>query len=126
VSDKVKSRTGDWFRALAMTPVAMGIVWAIVFLVQTISGSQDATDDAFVFCLFVPGALPLAPVIVAMFHNTPDWIFFLCCAFTVLFYTQSIYTIIRWKRRKRAVAQGLPWPPEKGPVKISYSERWQR
>jgi len=45
-----------------MTPLAMGIVWAIVFTVQSISGSQDAAEDAIVFCLFVPGALPLAPV----------------------------------------------------------------
>src|SRR5690348_9443912 len=106
------SRKSDWIRALIITPILVGIVWLAVFLVLKHNGDPDPRANSIYYCFFLPGGFAMFPILLAFGHSSPGWFLFIFFLFTWILYTQCVYGVIRWYRRKRhrpEASLGLRW-----------------
>lgn len=124
----------DWFKAAIVTGAVMGALGLFVFVVQAIYnqiplglGSSYVRSSMGYLCLIIfyalmlPGAVIAFPLIKPLTHSADLTFFIVSGVLSWPFYTQIVYSVLRWRRRKREAEL----PPAK-PEEFSYTERWQK
>ena len=101
--------------------VVMGTLWILVFKAPWFFGNNDAVYDVFVFALLLPGTLFFAPVLLRNAHGGWGGYLVLGAILNWLFYSQVVYKIIRFRRRKQEAHL-----PLLEPERFDYADRWQK
>lgn len=101
----------------------MGVLWILVLKAPWFFGNEEAVWDVFLFALLLPGALVfvLPAMAVTNVHNIWPGCFVLGAILNWLLYSEVVYKIIRFRRRK----QEAHLPPLE-PERFDYADRWQK